>query len=325
MNVMILAAGLGSRFNPHSFIKPKPALPFLNVPLGFYSLALLENTPVEKLVVNTFHLPKEIVQLFQKGILPTKNLDFSHEVGEIQGSGGGLKQAERFFKNHLDVIMMNGDEVILPHQPRLMAKALEQHKSSKALATLFVMEHPEVGHKFGGIWVDEQNQILSIGKTKPEASTKGFHFIGIFIFSPRIFDYLTRGPSHIFTDVLMPAIKLGEKVNIFKADVTWFETGNLDDYLSATADCLEIMKSNLPGSAFLKKVISKHSPQSRFYGPTFSSSALPKSFQSHGFSVIGSNVVIQDNTVLSNCVVDSNLILEKDFVAENKLLLKGCL
>ncbi len=325
MNVMILAAGLGSRFNPHSLIKPKPALPFLNVPLGFYSLALLENTPVEKLVVNTFHLPKEIVRLFQNGILPTKNLDFSHEVGEIQGSGGGLNQAERFFKNHHDIIMMNGDEVILPHQPKLMAKALEQHKSSKALATLFVMEHPEVGHKFGGIWVDDQNQILSIGKTKPEASTKGFHFIGIFIFSPRIFDYLTRGPSHIFTDVLMPTIKLGEKVNIFKADVTWFETGNLTDYLSATKDCLEIMNSNFPGSAFLKRVISKHSPQSRFYGSAFSSSPLPKSFQSHGFSVIGSNVVIQDNTVLSNCVVDSNLTLEKDFIAENKLLLRGCL
>ncbi len=324
MNVMVLAAGLGSRFNPQTLIKPKPALPFLNVPLGFYSLALLESTPVEKLVVNTFHLPKEIVHLFQNAILPTKNLDFSHEVGEIQGSGGGLKQAQRFFKGHHDLIMMNGDEVILPHQPKLMASALAQHKSSNALATLFVMEHPEVGHKFGGIWVDQKNQIQAIGKVRPDSAVKGFHFIGVFIFSSRIFDYLTRGPSHIFTDVLLPAINLGEKVDIFKANVTWFETGNLTDYLTATAECLEILKSERPESAFLKKVLSKHSPQSKMIGNTLTASPLPKSFSVEGFSVIGSQVVIKDNTVLKNSVVDSNMILEKDFSAENKLLLNGC-
>ncbi len=324
MNVMILAAGLGSRFNPQTLIKPKPALPFLNVPLGFYSLALLENTPVEKLVVNTFHLPKEIVHLFQNAILPTRNLDFSHEVGEIQGSGGGLKQAQRFFKGHHDLIMMNGDEVILPHQPKIMASALAQHKSSKALATLFVMEHPEVGNKFGGIWVDPQDQIQGIGKTRPDSAVKGYHFIGVFIFSSRIFDYLTRGPSHIFTDVLLPAIKLGEKVDIFKAQVTWFETGNLADYLTATAEGLEILKSDRPESGFLKRVISKHSPQSKLLGNAFSASPLPKSFLCQGFSVIANNVVVQDNIVLKNCVVDSNMTLEKNFSAENKLLLNGC-
>lgn len=325
MNVMVLAAGEGTRFRPHTLTKPKPALPFLNVPLGFYSLCLLESTPVEKLVVNTFHLPKEIIQLFQKGILPTKNLDFSHEVGEIQGSGGGLKQAQRFFKNHLDIIMMNGDEVILPHQPKMMARALAQHKSSGALATLCVMEHAEVGHKFGGIWVNEHQQILSIGKAKPAAAEKGFHFIGVFIFSPRIFDFLTRGPSHIFTDVLMPAIQMGERVDIFKADVTWFETGNLTDYLSATKDCLEILKADRPESSFLKRVISKHSPQSKFIGSVFSASPLPKTFEGQGFNVIGTNVVMQEFNQLTNCVVDSNLTLEKGFTASDKLLLSSCL
>ena len=325
MNVMILAAGEGSRFLPHTLTKPKPALPFLNVPLGFYSLSLLENIPVEKLVVNTFHLPKEIVHLFQNGILPTRNLDFSHEVGELLGSGGGLKHAQKFFKGHHDLIMMNGDEVILPHQPRLMARALEQHKSSQALATLVVMDHPDVGRKFGGIWVNEQNEIQSIGKTRPENAVKGFHFIGVFIFSSRIFDYLTRGPSHIFTDVLLPAIQLGEKVDIFNSDVTWFETGNLNDYLSATKQSLEILKSDLPGSAYLKKVISKHSPQSKLTGDIFSASPLPKSFQSFGFSVIGNHVIIAENTVLTNCVVDSNVRLEKGFSSENKLLLNGCI
>ena len=325
MNVMLLAAGEGSRFRPHTLVKPKPALPFLNVPLGFYSLALLENTSVEKMVINTFHLPKEIVNLFQNGFLPTRNIDFSHEQGEIQGSGGGLKQAQNFFKRHLDIIMINGDEVILPRQPRLMERALEKHKSSKALATLVVMEHSDVGQKFGGIWVDDRQRILSIGKTKPEAAIKGYHFIGVFIFSPRIFDYLTRGPSHIFTDVLLPAIKLGEKVEIFNADVSWFETGNLADYMTATGQCLEILKSTSQESAFLKKVIAKHSPQSKLTGNVLSASPLPKFFQNHGFAVIGTNVSIPESTHLTNCVVDSNVILEKDFLAENKLLLNGCL
>jgi mannose-1-phosphate guanylyltransferase len=323
MNVMILAAGEGTRFRPQTLIKPKPALPFLNVPLAFYSLALLENTPVEKLVVNTFHLPKEIVHLFQNGFLPTKNLDFSHEIGEIQGSGGGLKAAQKFFRSPHEIIMLNGDEVILPHQANLVARALTQHQNRQALATLLVTEHPEVGNKFGGVWLNEKNEILDIGKTKPESAQQGLHFVGVFIFAPRIFDYLPRGPSHIFTDVLLPALRLGERVDVYKSDLTWFETGNLADYLKATEACLEFLTKPSAESAYLKKVLSKFSPQSKLNGRILSASPLPQDFSTHGFAVIGSQAKILDNTTLTNCVVDSKVSLEAGFVAENKLLLNG--
>ena len=96
-------------------------------------------------------------------------------------------------------------------------------------------------------------------------------------------------------------------------------------YLSATKDCLEILKADQHESSFLKRVISKHSPQSKFIGSVFSASPLPKTFKGEGFNVIGTNVVIQEFNQLTNCVVDSNLTLEKGFTATDKLLLSGCL
>ncbi|RYZ68331.1 MAG: mannose-1-phosphate guanyltransferase, partial [Proteobacteria bacterium] len=90
MNVMLLAAGEGTRLRPHTLIRPKPTIPFLNLPLAAYPLSLLEDMRVDRLVVNTFHLPTKVVDLFINLNHGARKLHFSHEINQIMGSGGGL-------------------------------------------------------------------------------------------------------------------------------------------------------------------------------------------------------------------------------------------
>jgi NDP-sugar pyrophosphorylase family protein len=66
MNVMLLAAGEGTRLRPYTLEKPKPCIPFLSVPLAFYSLSLLSEINVHNLVTNVFHLPDQVQNLFLK-------------------------------------------------------------------------------------------------------------------------------------------------------------------------------------------------------------------------------------------------------------------
>ena len=58
MNVMMLTAGEGTRLRPHTQFWPKPAISFLNVPLFLYPLQFLDSIRIEKVVLNTFHLPE---------------------------------------------------------------------------------------------------------------------------------------------------------------------------------------------------------------------------------------------------------------------------
>ncbi len=57
---MILAAGLGSRMQPLSSLRAKPALPVLNRPLLHWTLERLARHGVTDVVVNLHHLPETV-------------------------------------------------------------------------------------------------------------------------------------------------------------------------------------------------------------------------------------------------------------------------
>ena len=175
MNVMLLAAGEGTRLRPYTNILPKPAIPFLNIPLAAHSLSFLNDIAIDKLVVNTFHLPEKVHTLFQRLPHGAKELYFSDEVGEILGNGGGLGKAAKYFAGGGDFIMMNSDEVILPVDPFVMKKAIEKHKASNAICTLMVMDHPGVGTQFGGVWADANNLVKGFGKDAVPDTKKAWH------------------------------------------------------------------------------------------------------------------------------------------------------
>lgn len=91
IHAMILAAGEGVRFRPHTSICPKPSIPFLTIPLIGYSQYHLKNLGIQNLVTNTFHLPHKIVNSLNTLRMVSQNKYYSHEKGQILGSGGGLQ------------------------------------------------------------------------------------------------------------------------------------------------------------------------------------------------------------------------------------------
>ncbi len=70
---MILAAGLGTRLQPLTALRAKPALPIRGVPMIAYALEWLRANGVAEVAINLHHLPetvREAVDLWQPaGIL----------------------------------------------------------------------------------------------------------------------------------------------------------------------------------------------------------------------------------------------------------------
>jgi mannose-1-phosphate guanylyltransferase len=330
MNVMLLAAGEGTRLRPYTLTLPKPAIPFLNVPLAGHALRFLGNTPLSKLVVNTFHLAPQIERLFHKLPHKAEQLFFSHEAGTILGSGGGLAKARAHFQGGGDFILMNADEVILPQDLEILEKAIAHHKKTKALATLLVMEHPEAGGKFGAVWTDTNNKVKTFGKERPATGEKPWHFIGVQILSEKVFDYIPmQGESNILYDALVGAMQRGELVQSYPIKCQWFETGNPTDFLAATKVCADILfnentaaKSSLEQS-FQNYLSSKMQLQKwQSADLMFSSEAvIDPSCTLKGFVCVGEGSRIGENCILENVVVGTGVLVPPGTQAANTLLL----
>lgn len=239
-NVMMFAAGLGTRLRPATNLNPKPVLPLNQIPLGYYALPYLDNLEIENFVVNTFYLPDQIHNLYKT---VRSNVEFSDETDFIKGSGGGLKQAENKFNKNLAIVTMNADEIFFTHENNFLNSALNQHKNQSATATLIVTEHPEAGHKFGAIWCDA-DKVIHIGKDKPNKTAKPWHFIGLQILSPEILNSIDPNKeSNIFYDVLIHQLKT-KNIQIYPIKCDWYEVGNLTDYQLAKNEINQKLKTN---------------------------------------------------------------------------------
>jgi NDP-sugar pyrophosphorylase family protein len=228
---MMLTAGLGTRLRPITDRFAKPAVPFLGIPLMKYPLWLMRAAGVDELVLNSHWKPEQITSLASSISSADLQVHVSHEDGVPLGSGGGIWKArgwldKRAIGDNDSFFVANGDEVILPHDPSVL-----------------VMKHPLVGTQFGGVWCASDGAVRGFGKDGSVFGTDavGYHYIGLLLLSPRVFDYMPAGESNILYDVLAAAIAAGEKVRAMVSEFTWFETGNPRDFLHATGEALRLL------------------------------------------------------------------------------------
>jgi NDP-sugar pyrophosphorylase family protein len=323
MKAMLLAAGEGTRFRPQTLKLPKPALPLLNVPLGYYFFPYLESIAVDSIVVNTFHLPQIVEKLYQEQTY--FKTEFSHEKGKILGSGGGLGNAQNCFAGEDDLILLNADEVFIPQDQKFLKDMREQHLKNKTVSTLLVSKHSEVGSKFGGIWVDANKNVVGYGKTKPPQSVEGYHYLGVQILNKSIFEFIKPGvEQNILYDNLIEAQKQGERVEIFETTGHWYETGNLKDYLATTKDLLshlyKMTKEFEPFRRFLNE-FAKHSQLESKNGILIwkDSSSRISNCEVVDFAVFGKKVEVRKSKVEAS-VFGPSTVLESGSVSRDLIL-----
>lgn len=324
MNAMILAAGLGTRLRPFTNIYPKPAIPFLNVPMIYWALEIVNLLQCQKTVINTHHLPEAIHQLFPCPQWTKSDIIFSHESPHILGTGGGVEHARKFLEDDDDFIVLNGDTIFIPSQLSVLEKMMSFHKKQKALATFLVREHNGETIKGSGIWSNANHEVMGVGTQSPAPHTKNWHWVGYRIFSKRIFDYLPRGESQIFKDALLPALKKGERAYTFVDDCLWFETGNLKDYILATQEALQALTRPTKQYPLLEKIIQKYS--SSIWQETSQQLKAPNCkilppFAQEGFCVIGEGAHIESECYLNNTVIGPKVQIPKGARFENQLVL----
>jgi len=235
MRAVVLCAGLGTRLRPLTNSWPKPAIPVLGQPLLRYSLAMLRSIGVQWAGINTHHLPKvmQAVASFEcrrAGI----QVELSHEP-IIQGTGGGIRGFRRWLSD-APFLVLNGDVLFsLP-----LAALLQAHRDSGALATMALMSMP-TGKGYAAVETDASGRIWRIAGrgTSPTGSLQSWHFTGIHVLSPNIFDFMSKtGAEDINREVYLRVIEKGGLLRGHQVNGYWSDLGTAARYLRTQDDLL---------------------------------------------------------------------------------------
>jgi len=235
MKAMILAAGLGERMKPLTWNCAKPALPLLNRPSILHILEHLARSGVAHVAINLHYHP-ETIRALEPEIRALGLRVFFSEEPVILGTGGGLKQAERFLTDGT-LIMVNSDFVT--DCPLLLA--MDLHHVSRALATLVLTPFVE-GTEYGTVEMSETGRILRIaGRPGPDTGKPRYHFTGIHILDPAIFREIPAGvKSEINREVYPGLIEEGAPIYGYVHTGFWRELGTPQRYLQGSLDLLKM-------------------------------------------------------------------------------------
>ena len=266
MKGMILAAGLGSRLRPLTWIRAKPAVPLLNRPLIRYAFDLLDSLRIREVVVNLHHLRGSVSRALE-GVTPT--VHFSTER-EILGTAGAVGRVRDFWGPE-PFVVCNGK---IYFEQRL-GPVLAAHRESGALATLvLVPRKPEdpfrpvflagdshltghlagdshlTGHLAGDSHLAGDNlagdsrvrdfgRVRAFGQDLPgRTSGPGYVFTGVQILSPSVLDLIPEGPSDLVKHIYEPLVARRGPVMGFVSRAHWFECSTPERYLEKSMGLL---------------------------------------------------------------------------------------
>lgn len=215
MKAMILAAGLGTRLQPYSLVRPKPLFPILNTPLLLHTLQRLKLSGFHDVAINCHHLAPQIRECV--GDLEGVQLFYEDDV---LGTGGGLKNAESWFDGD-PVLVTNGD---IYHDLDFM-QIMDHHLQHKNAVTLACHSYP----RFNKVSLGEENDILQFSPCAE--AQKLVAFTGVHVLESHILSAVSPGFSSIL-DCYNALIKKGARVQAMMAhDHFWLDMGTPADYL----------------------------------------------------------------------------------------------
>jgi len=191
---MILAAGRGTRMQPLSLLRAKPALPVLGVPVIAHLLALLEHCGASEVIVNLYHLPDSVREAVERYSPPGLAVSFSPEA-ELLGTGGGIKAAADFLRESDPCLVLTGDMLLDADLAGLAAR----HRERGDRCTLMLLRDPRQ-ESFGSIGVDAEGCVRRIGSRFDLGGERAAGlFVGVRVLASRIFE--TLPPADQFEDL----------------------------------------------------------------------------------------------------------------------------
>jgi D,D-heptose 1,7-bisphosphate phosphatase len=207
LKAVILAGGKGTRMGSLSVETPKPMLEIGGEPLLVHQIRLLKQYGITEIIILVNYLKEHIAGLIGNGSQYGVSVSYFEEPIPL-GTVGGLKEIEDRLAD--DFIVLYGDVMIHMKLDRL----LDLHRKKGSECTLVV--HPN-DHPFDSDLVEtDSNGRVTRFYPKPHDPQQYYPNLvnaGVYVFSPRIFQFLVKGKKADFGREVFPHIY--DKIKMF--------------------------------------------------------------------------------------------------------------
>lgn len=199
MRALLLAAGLGTRLHPLTINTPKCLTPIHGKPLLEYWLnLLLSNNAIDRVLINTHHLPDQVRQFIAKS--PYKNrINLVHEP-ELHGTGGTVLNNADFFGAQAFMVI-HADNLSRFSAPDFIASHQNRPAGCAITMMTFQTDQPQ---NCGIVSLNQQAVVMSFHEKV--ASPPGNLANGaVYIFEAEVLDFMRsqgRNIIDISTEIL---------------------------------------------------------------------------------------------------------------------------
>lgn len=317
---MVLTAGLGTRLSPITQKIPKPLVAILNVPNILHVIYILKNAGVNNIVMNLFHLSEEMESFFRSKRFEEINFQFTYE-DPIQGTGGGVKNAEPFLKGS-SFVLANCDFVTDIN----ISKHIENHFRTKAIASMLLIQDPARAHLYSKVGVDSSFRLVSLPKLETKPPEQTGIFTGIHILNTEVFDFLESRPCGI-NDVLYPKLMKSCPNFVYgfiDHQASWYDTGDIPAFFQTSRQLLQRLNNHDQYIVDLFKWLKTPYEEALPKVWVEKGCSLPSKLKIEGPAVIGKNVAFGKNCYVGPyTIIGDNCYLEDSSSVQDSVLLSG--
>lgn len=234
MRAVVLAGGKGTRLAPYTTILPKPLMPIGEMPILEVLLRQMKRAGINHVVLTVGHLASLLRAYFGNGAQWDLDITYSQEQKPL-GTAGPIALVKGIDKTFL---VTNGDVLTTLDMKKLIAF----HKQKGGIATI-AAHRRQVKIDLGVIQWDGDSRVSGYIE-KP--STDYTVSMGVYVFEPRVLDYIPVGQYLDFPDLILKLIDHGEVVSGYIFDGYWMDLGRPDDYIQANQDFTNMKEQFLP-------------------------------------------------------------------------------
>jgi len=292
MKAMILAAGLGTRLEPLTTIRPKPLFPVLNRALLGITIEQVGGMGTTGIIINAHHLAEQVEQ-FVAGEQWDAEVEVRVEP-QILGTGGGIKNCADFLHDAPFFMVINAD---IYHTFDL-SNAIHYHQETKNLATLLLCDHPA----FNQVGIDHEGHIVSVrGQSiqKTPAPSRTLTFTGIHIISTELLNSMPSTEFFGIMELYMELAARGEAIRGYHIEEGyWQDIGTVETYRALHRDLIgEQGEPVVHPEAHVEEAVRMEGFVCVGKGTHIGSGSIIKD------SIIWDDVWIEGGSVIEGCIV----------------------
>ena len=237
MKAVVLAGGKGTRLAPYTKILPKPLMPIDDMPILEILLRQMGRSGVDEVILTVGHLSQLIRAFFQDGRQFGLNIRYSFEECPL-GTAGPLSLVtgldETFIVTNGDVLTtLDFQELVYCHKSYGSIATIASHVRKIKIDLGVIQANP--GHEVVG-YIEKPTYDFLVS-------------MGIYVFEPRVLDYIPYNEYLDFPDLVLKLIAAGERVVSYPYEGYWMDLGRVDDYEQAVRDFETIRPQILGGDS----------------------------------------------------------------------------